>query len=187
MIELTLYVTFFVASLLLLLPSLWAKRASSRTNFTITLYRIFVTYNAGFMIIYMGISRTGNIPLTNIESDPYVDIFSLIMALIFGFMMAWLRKPERYPESKSFFFKTPNGTRKSITVNPDRILYFLKVSILVLAGAGFYTAVFNFILSEIITLEPHQWRLVGNITYPVCVVLGIWCVRLHHRKHGRTL
>lgn len=187
MIEFSLYLSFFIVSILLILPSIRAKRASSRTDFTITSYRIFFTYNVALMIINIGISRTGNIPLTNIEDAPFVDFFSLIMALIYGYMMATLRKPIQYTEPTLTVYIAPDGARKSITLNIDHIMYYLRVSILVFGGALFYTAVFNYILSELVTLEPQQWRLVGYVTYPICVALGIWCVRIHHRKHGRTL
>jgi hypothetical protein len=187
MIELTLYITFFIASILLFLPSLRAKRTSLRPGFTITSYRIFFTYNVTFMITHIGISRTGNIPLTDIENAPFVDFFSFIMALAYGYMMASLHKPDQYPENTHISYTALNGTKKSLAINIDRILYFLRISIFVLCGAGFYTVVFNYILSELITLEPQQWRWVGYITYPICVALGIWCVRAHHRKHGRTL
>lgn len=187
MIEFALYITFFVASILLFLPSLRAKRASSRPGFTITSYRIFFTYNVTFMIIHIGISRTGNIPLTNIKDAPFVDLFSFIIALAYGYMMASLRKPDKHPKNTHVFYKALDGTKRSLTIKIDRILYFLKLSIFVLCGALFYTAVFNYILSELITLERQQWRMIGYVTYPICVALGIWCVRIHHKKHGRTL
>jgi hypothetical protein len=139
------------------------------------------------MIIHIGISRTGDIPLTDIHRAPFVDFFSFILALAYGYMMASLKKPDLYPKPKPIFYKTPSGVQKSITIDIDLIMYFSRVSVLILGGALFYTAVFNFILSELITLEPQQWRLIGYITYPICVALGIWCVRIHHREHGRTL
>ena len=187
MIEFSLYLSFFAVSILLFLPSMWAKQASSGTHFTITSYRIFFTYNIALMIINIGISRTGNIPLTNIEDAPFVDFFSFIMALVYGYMMATLSKPTQYTEPKLTFYVARNGTRKSLTLNIDLIMYYLRVSILVFGGALFYTTVFNYILSEFITLKPEHWRLMGYVTYPICVLLGIWGVRMHHRKHGRTL
>lgn len=187
MIELILYIIFFVISSLLFLPSIWAKRASSRIDFTITSYRMFFTYNVAFMIIHIGISRTGNIPLTNIKDAPFVDLFSFIIALAYGYMMASLRKPDEYPKNTHVFYKALDGTKRSLTIDIDRIFYFLRLSIFVLCGAGFYTVVFNYILLELIKLEPQQWRLVGYVTYPICVALGIWFVRIHHRKHGRKL
>lgn len=187
MIEFSLYLSFFIVSCLLILPSVRAKRASSRADLTITSYRIFFTYNVVFMIIHIGISRTGNIPLTNIKDAPFVDLFSFIIALAYGYMMASLRKPDESPKNTHVFCKALDGTKRSLTIDIDRIFYFLRISILVLCGAGFYAAVFNYILLEIITLEPQQWRLVGYVTYPICVALGIWCVRIHHRKHGRKL
>jgi hypothetical protein len=98
MIEFSLYLSFFIVSCLLILPSVRAKRASSRADFTITSYRIFFTYNVVFMIIHIGISRTGNIPLTNIKDAPFVDLFSFIIALAYGYMMASLRKPDEPPK-----------------------------------------------------------------------------------------
>lgn len=187
MIEFSLYLSFFAVSILLFLFSIRAKRASSRTGFTITSYRIFFTYNVALMIINIGISRTGNIPLTNIEDAPFVDFFSFTMALIYGYMMATLSKPTQHIEPTLTFYTTTSSSRKYITLNIDHLMYYLRVSILVFGGALFYTAVFNYFLSELITLKPQQWRLVGYITYPVCVLLGIWCVRIHHKKHGRTL
>jgi len=185
--ELILYIIFFVISTLLFLPSIWAKRASSRSDFTITSYRMFFTYNTVFMILYIGISRTGNIPLTNIEDAPFVDLFSFIIALAFGYMMASLRKPDEHKKNTHVFYKALDGTKRSVPINIDRILYFLRLSIFILCAAGFYTVVINYILSELITLEPQQWRMAGYVTYPICVLLGIWCVRIHHKKHGRTL
>jgi len=187
MIELFWYIIFLAVSILLMLLSLWAKRASSRSGFTIALYRIFFTYNVTFMIIHLGISRTGNIPLTDIEDAPFIDLFSFIVALIYGYMMASLRKPDQYSESNTIFYKAADGTRKPITINLDRAVYFLRVALLVFGGAIFYTVVFNYALSAMISLEPQQWRLVDYITYPTFVAFGIWGVRIHHRKHGYTL
>ena len=187
MIELFWYIIFLAVSILLMLLSLWAKRASSRSGFTIALYRIFFTYNVTFMIIHLGISRTGNIPLTDIEDAPFIDLFSFIVALIYGYFMASLRKPDPYPDLKYFINSKPNGPRKCINLNIDHILYYIKVSILVVGGSGFYTVIFNYVLSEIISLAPQQWRLVSYITYLIFVALGIWGVRAHHRKHGYTL
>lgn len=187
MIEFLLYLSFFSVSFLLILPSVRAKRASSRADFTITSYRMFFTYNVALMIIHIGISRTGNIPLTNIEDAPFVDLFSFIIALAHGYMMATLRKPDEYKKNSYMSYKALHGTKRSLTISIDQIFYFLRISIFVLGGAGFYTAVFHYILSELITLEPQQWRWVGYTTYPICVALGIWCVRTHHRRHGRTL
>ncbi|SQG00094.1 Uncharacterised protein [Paucimonas lemoignei] len=187
MIELNLYIIYFVISTLLFLPSIWAKRASSRARLTIISYRVFFTYNVTLMIINIGISRTGNIPLTNIQDAPFVDIFSLIMALAYGGMMASLSKPDQYPENTHLFYRKLDGIRKTLTINVDQTLYFLRISIFVLCGAAFYTVVFNYVLSELITLEPQYWRLIGYITYPICVAIGIWCVRTHHKRNGRTL
>jgi hypothetical protein len=185
--EFTFYVSFLALSILLFIPSLWARRASSRNGFTITAYRIFFKYNVALMITHLGISRTGNIPLTDIEDAPFIDLFSFIVALIYGYMMASLRKPDQYSNSNTIFYKAASGARKSVTINLDRAGYFLRVTLLVFGGAIFYTAVFNYVLSEMISLEPQRWRLVGYITYPIFVVLGIWGVRIHHRKHGYTL
>jgi len=185
--ELLSYLSFVAFSILLFIPSLWARRASSRNGFTITAYRIFFTYNVAFMVIYLGISRTGNIPLTDIEDAPFIDLFSFIVALIYGYFMASLRKPDPYPDLKYFINSKTNGPRKCINLNIDHILYYIKASILVVGGSGFYTVIFNYVLSEIISLAPQQWRLVSYITYLIFVALGIWGVRAHHRKRGYTL
>ncbi len=187
MTELIIYISFFGCSILLFLPSAWARRASSRPDFTITLYRIFFSYNVTLMVINLSVSKSGNIPLTDIEDAPFVDIFSLIFALIYGYMMATLQKPENYSKSKLVFYPTPYGNRRSININLDRLLYMARMSVFILGCAGFYTVFLNYLISEFIPLKPNKLRLAVCITYPFFVLLGIWGVLSHHKKHGNSL
>lgn len=179
-------ISFFTLSLLLYLPVFWVKGASPFLELPTPQYRLFFTYHVALIILYLGVAKTGKLSLIDVKDLPFTISLSLTMGLAHCYLIATLYKPKNEPwqKKKPYKLKTSTTSRIRTIIKTDHLLYLFRIILLILGASVFYTMVVIFILSGFITLEPHQWRIAGYITYPACVALGVWGVRIHYKKYG---
>jgi hypothetical protein len=147
------------------------------------LFPLALFYNFSLGCLHLYFFETGQIPVIGAVDNPILAGFSPIMACAFAYAIpwAWLNEPK-------FDLNRSNGTTKKLAlliVAIEQLLHLLKITLVILASAFFYSAMLIALAGQIIPLdaiEDTHYAIGCALLYLTFVGIGVYFTRRHNNK-----
>lgn len=169
-------------SIPLLALSLWAKSALRKNKLSRTLFPLALIYNFSFGCLHLYIFETGRTPITGALNDFISGGLSLVIALGYAYAIPWqwLSEPKLavdWPESTT-------KNRVSTAAAIEKLLHSLKITLVILATAFFYSVMLIALASQIIPLdgiEDTYYAIGCAAFYLLLVSIGVTLYKVRSR------
>lgn len=154
--------------------SLWAKSALRKNRLSRILFPLALIYNFSFGCFHLYFLETGRVPLIGTIDSPILAWLSLIMVCAYSYAIPW----SWLSGAKSDLNK-PQGTKMklaSIIPAVEQLLHLLKITLVILASAFFYSVIIVALLSQAIPLagiEDTYYAIGCAVLYLLLVSVGI--------------
>lgn len=175
---------FSISSLAL---SLWAKSALRKNRLSRILFPLALIYNFSFGCFHLYFLETGRVPLIGTIDSPILAWLSLIMVFAYSYAIPW-----SWLSRVNFDLNRPNDNKKklaSIIPAVEQLLHLLKVTLVILASAFFYSVIAVVLLSQAIPLngiEDTYYAIGCAALYLVLVSVGITLYKFRNRTTIRA-
>lgn len=175
--------TLTALSIFLLTLSLWAKVSLRKNRLSRILFPLALLYNFLLGCLHLYFFETGQIPVIGAVDNPILAAFSLLMVCAFAYAIpwAWLNEPK-------FDLNRPNDTEKKLALLIsviEQLLHYLKISLVILASALFYSVILIALASQITPLnavEDTYYAIGCALLYLTLVGIGVILYRFHDKK-----
>lgn len=179
-----LTLTLTILSVFLLTLSLWAKVSLRKNRLSRILFPLALLYNFSLGCLHLYFFETGQIPVIGAVENPILAGFSLLMVCAFAYAIpwAWLNEPK-------FDSSRPNDTIKKLDLliaAVQQLLHSLKIGLIILASALFYSVILIALASQIIPLnaiEDTYYAIGFALLYLTLVGIGVILYRFREKKN----
>ncbi len=175
-------------SILLLLPSLWARSAWSGKAFSELKFFISVAYNALLITIHMNFAKNGELPLFGRLDNSQTGWISVCLVIAHGFSVpSAYEKNSAYANKKHLYPSSDEQRYKGLELIAGKIFFLIKAAVLVICCSGTATAITVSALSHAISLDVNSWRILAISTFGLFICIGVYGTWSHVKKHGKSL
>ncbi len=175
-------------SILLLLPSLWARSAWSGKAFSEPKFFISVVYNTLLIALHMNFAKSGELPLLGQVDNSQTGWLSACLVIAHGFSVPSAHgKNSAYSDSEHLYPSADEQQYKGLESIAGKIFGLIKAGVLVICCSVTATAITISALSYILSLDITSWRILAVSTLGLFICIGIYGSWSHARKHGEHL
>lgn len=190
--ELLIDALLLTASLVIIFPALRTRRLWSGAQFTGAKFRTSLVYNLFFACCHWGYFKTGNVIFTDMGSESPLRLLSFFFAIAHTVCIPseyekrpWLRR--KNSPKNMIINEYPN---RSVTY-ADSFFYYVRVITMFTMAALFYSGLttvgVKWIIERFTEFDPTYFKVIFILSFLFIAPIFFWGIRLHHRKHGRTL
>lgn len=139
------------------------KILTTKNRLSRTLFPLALVYNFSFACLHLYFFETGRIPVIGVLDNPMLAWLSLVMMCAYSYAIPWrwLSEPKAILDQSSI-------TTKKI----EQLLHFLKITLVILVCAFFYSVMLVALASKIIPLDA-----IDDTNYAIgCALLYLFLV-----------